>query len=72
MSEGQVAAVGIMVAEMFKERHAEKCMSLDQVTARAARQGLAISSDRIDEVSHLRDTHTHSHSQGVTRLLQKG
>ena len=50
LTEGQVAAVGIMVAEMFKERHAEKRISLDQVTARASRQGLTISADRIDEV----------------------
>ena len=72
LSEGQVAAVGIMVAEMFNERNAEKCMSLDQVTARATRQGLAISADRIDKVSHPRNTHTLSHTQSVTCLSQKG
>ena len=64
---GQVVAVGNVVAEMFTERNAEIRFSLKQVIARAVCHGLAISAEGIDEVSYPQNTHTHSHTQSVTR-----
>ena len=50
LSEGQVNAVGLLVAEMFNEPNAEKRFSLEDVVKRAASKRLSIPAASIDEV----------------------